>query len=313
MVKEFTAAAYSEGHRRNLRTYSGKYREFCQLLNLTPFPTSETQMARYIAYLTLTLTSPKSISNYVAGVKKLHAYARLPTPVYTDYLNIVMDGVTRVLNHVANQAPPITPNMLKKIARLVNKKDIRQVVIFTAMLVAFYLFLRSSNYTAKTLNSFDPQKQLTRQDLKFVGDVILVYIKWSKTNQFRQRKLLVPLVKVRSLDICPVTWINYMTSKVVAPQNAPAFCLPNKGKLWPLTYDQLNDQLKKWVSEIGLNGRKHSSHGLRRGGASYAFSINIPALIIKTLGDWASDAYEEYIHFDIDSRLRAMINFTSDL
>lgn len=313
MVYEFAAAAYSDGHRRNLRTYAEKYRQFCCLLNLKPFPTSETQLARYIAFLTLTLNSPKSISNYVSGVKKLHDYARVKLPEYSGFINIVLDGVARVLDHVATQAPPITPQMLKKISAIVNTQDDTQVVIFTAMLIAFYLFLRSSNYTSKTFNSFDGKKQLMRSDLTAVNDIIVVFIKWSKTNQFRKRKLLVPLIRVQSVEICPVSWIKFMIRKIPAPPNAPAFCIPKQGKLWPLTYPQLDKQLKRWISDIGLDGRRHSSHGLRRGGASHAFSVNMPSFLIKTLGDWASDAYEEYIQYDIEARLKAMINFTTDL
>lgn len=313
MVMEFAVSAYSVGHRANLRTYAQKYQEFCEILRLTPFPISEIQLTRYIAYLTFSLKSPKSVQNYVSGVKKLHAFARVELPKFSGFVDILMDGVKRVLEHTVTQAPPITPEMLKKISKLVNRGDARQVVLFTAMLLAFYLFLRSSNYTSKTLSSFDPNKQLVRNDITVSEDMILVHIKWSKTNQFRQRKLLVPLIKVSSKSICPVTWIKFMMNKIPAPRNAPAFAIPTKRGLLPLTYPQLNDQIKKWVSDLGMRGSKYSSHGLRRAGASWAYRVNISALAIKLIGDWASQAYENYINYDIDNRLKAMIAFSKDL
>lgn len=313
MVIEFAASAYSTGHRDNLRTYAKKYQEFCTLLRLTPFPISESQLTRYIAYLTFTLKSPKSVQNYISGVKKLHSFARVQLPQFSGFVDIVIDGVKRVLEHTVTQAPPITPDMLKKISKLVNKRDHRQLVIFTAMLLAFYLFLRSSNYTSKTQSSFDPNKQLVRNDITVSGDMVLIHIKWSKTNQFKQRKLLIPLIKVASKSICPVTWLKYMINKIPAPKNAPAFVIPTRRGLLPLTYPQLNDQIKQWVSGIGLRGSKYSSHGLRRAGASWAYKVNISSLAIKFIGDWASQAYENYINYDIDNRLKAMIAFSKDL
>lgn len=282
-------------------------------MGLTPFPISERQLVRYIAYLTFSLKSPKAIQNYISGVKKLHSFAGISVPKFSGFVDIVLDGVKRVLDHIVVQAPPITPQMLKAISKIVNNRNHTEVVIFTAMLTAFYLFLRSSNYTSKTVNSFDPNKQLIRADFTASESLILVHIKWSKTIQFRQKKLLVPLLKVASSAICPIRWINYMFQKIPAPHNAPAFAIPSRRGLIPLTYLQLNQQIKEWVSAIGFHGKSYSSHGLRRAGASWAYRVNISSLAIKLIGDWASQAYENYINFDIDNRLKAMIAFTKDL
>lgn len=313
MVQEFVNSAYSTGHRRNLCTMSAKYQQFCELLNLQPFPAHETQLARYIAYLTLTLKSPKSIQNYVSAVKKLHHFARIPVPNYSGYLDIVMDGVKRVLDHVTIQAPAITPDMLKAIAFIVDQKDNKQLVIFTAMLLAFYLFLRSSNYVPSTSAGFDGRKQLIRADVESSTDLILVHIKWSKTIQFRQKKLLVPLIRVANPNICPVAWLQYMIQQIPAPPNAPLFSVPTDKGLLPLTYHQFNQQLKDWISQIGFRGSEFSSHGLRRGGASWAARVNISDLAIKTMGDWASSAYQLYINNDLETRLRAMLTFSQNL
>lgn len=313
MVKEFVDAAYSKGHRKNLTIYSAKYQQFCDLLNIVPFPATEDNMARYIAYLTLTLRSPKSIQNYISAVKKLHEFARIPVPIYSGYLDIILDGVERVLHHVVVQAPPITPDMLRMMAKLIDVRNSRSIVIFTAILTAFYLFLRSSNYVAKSASKFDGSRQLTRGDLVISKQLILVNIKWSKTNQLGKKKLLLPLIKIPGSSICPITWIRYMIQRVPAPSNAPLFCLPQKNGLTPLTYSQLNTQLKTWISDIGLNGHRYSSHGIRRGGATWANKVNISSLAIKNWGDWASSAYELYIQNDLENRLKALIAFSKDL
>ena len=43
-----------------------------------------------------------------------------------------------------------------------------------------------------SVSDFDPDKQLLRQDIVIFKGVLVVLIKWSKTNQFGSRLLKVP-------------------------------------------------------------------------------------------------------------------------
>ena len=46
---------------------------------------------------------------------------------------------------------------------------------------------RKSNMVHNSVEDFDPSKQLIRQDVKVFQDVLVVLIKWSKTNQIGSR------------------------------------------------------------------------------------------------------------------------------
>lgn len=175
---------------RNLVTHSNKYREFCNLLKISPFPISEQNLCRYMAFLTFSLSSSDSVMNYISGLKKLHAYARVPFPELSPYVDTVFQGVKRLLAHQVQQAEPITPQILKRIATIVDKRSPNHVVMFTALVVGFYLFLRSSNLTCRTQTSFDPNKNFKRSDIRLATSLALIEIRWSKTIQFCQRKLL---------------------------------------------------------------------------------------------------------------------------
>lgn len=305
MVVQLAQAGPARGSWSNLTTHARKYQQFCQLLQTTPFPISEQNFCRYM--VTFYLTSANSVLNYLAGVKKLHAYARVPMPQLTPYVDAVFSGVKRLLAHQVQQAEPITPQILRQIAPLVNKSNPRQVVCFTALVVGFYLFLRGSNLTCRTQTSFDPTKNLCRKDLRMANNVALVEIRWSKTIQFMQRKLLVPIVRVLGEDICPIAWLRKMILMVPAKGNDPLFSyVTAKGDLVPLTYRALSDQLKSWMAQIGRDPAKYSVHGLRRGGASFAFESNLPAETIMVLGDWASDSFRRYIDQNLQTRIKAM-------
>lgn len=307
MVVQLAKGGPAPGSWNNLVTYSRKYQKFCQLLRIAPFPVSEQNFCRYMAFLTFSLSSANSVLNYLSGVKKLHAFARVPMPHLSPYVDMVYSGIKRLLAHQIQQAQPITPTILRQISQLVRHNLPKEVVCFTALVVGFYLFLRSSNLTCRTHGSFDPRRNLCRRDIRLSPHVALVHIKWSKSIQYFERQLLVPIVEVLSRDICPIAWIIRMITLIPASPQHPAFCYHNnKGQLIPLTYRVLSDQLKKWIQQIGCNPSTHSLHGLRRGGASFAFESNLAAETIMILGDWASDSFRRYIDHNLQQRIRAM-------
>ena len=50
-----------------------------------------------------------------------------------------------------------------------------------------FLMVRKSKMVPNSVEDFDPSIQLIRQDVKVFQDVLVVLIKWSKTNQFGSR------------------------------------------------------------------------------------------------------------------------------
>ena len=51
---------------------------------------------------------------------------------------------------------------------------------------------------------FDSNKQLVRSDVKVLNGALVVFIKWSKTNQVGSRLLKFPLVAIPDSVLCPV-------------------------------------------------------------------------------------------------------------
>ena len=48
--------------------------------------------------------------------------------------------------------------------------------------LCFFLMARKSNVVPVSVTDFDPDKQLLRQDIVVFEGVLVVLIKWSKTN-----------------------------------------------------------------------------------------------------------------------------------
>ena len=61
------------------------------------------------------------------------------------------------------------------------------------------------------------------------------------------------------------------------------------------------------MAAIGLDPSNFSSHSLRRGGTSYAMSLQIPGEMVQSMGDWKSDAYKQYIDWALQDRVNVAI------
>ena len=94
---------------------------------------------------------------------------------------------------------------------------------------------------------------------------------------------------------------------VPAPLSDPAFIIPasTEGGLTPLTYGQFDSLLKLLAAKTIIDPSQVSGHSLRSGVATLAFQAQIPAELIKRLGDWQSDAYRSYIHIPGKDRIQA--------
>ena len=136
-------------------------------------------------------------------------------------------------------------------------------------------------------------------------DVALVYLNWSKTNQFGSRELVIPMVadSVRALD--PVFHLRLLFSTNILPSHLPAFSFIKKGKVQSVTYDKFTKDLRNLLDMSGYRSKSYSGHSLRRGGASYLYRLGADPLLIKAMGDWQSDCYQLYIHLSLEQRLAA--------
>ena len=135
-------------------------------------------------------------------------------------------------------------------------------------------------------------------------DCLLVDIKWSKTIQFGQHSFQIPVLAIPESKLCPVSLYRRMIRIVKAGPEEPAFCLPGKQGPQPVQYALLQSYLKRLVRLAGWDPSAFSSHSLRRWGASFAFRAKVPGELIQVQGDWASDAYLQYLSIPLDQRIQ---------
>jgi hypothetical protein len=128
-------------------------------------------------------------------------------------------------------------------------------------------------------------------------------VKHSKVIQFGQRCLRIPYSRVLETRLCPVmAMLIHRGSSPLSPER-PLFNFVVAGVERPLNHVSFVARLKSVLVEVGVDPKQYSAHSLRRGGASFAFRVGLSPLEIKQRGDWASSAFERYIHIDSSDNL----------
>ena len=143
-----------------------------------------------------------------------------------------------------------------------------------AFLVAFFSFLRISNLVPYTLASCQSNNAyfLKRADVSFTVSGVVLRVYRTKTIQFKQHALAIPLPFIPNSVLCPVTALQTYFHAVPSQASSPLFVVNHCDSLKPLLAAQFNRFLKSCVAAVGLNPSNFSSRSFRQGGATFAFN-----------------------------------------
>ncbi|XP_019616155.1 PREDICTED: uncharacterized protein LOC109463749 [Branchiostoma belcheri] len=299
-------SAFAEGTYKNLKTQWRAYLLFCEHFRLTALPAKTRTLARYAQFLSRSLKCVNSIKIYLHGVRLLHLFQGLtPPPAGAFDLRLVLSSLQRHSTHVPQQKLPITPAILLQIHGHLDVTRPLHATLWAAFCVAFFGLLRKSNLVPKSSAAFDTDKHLTRQSFHASEGGLVLHITWSKTLQFKQKVLRLPLPVIPGHPLCPTQAYLNMCRLLPAPPHAPAFLIPSRaGVLVTLTHDTLVTHLKTLLHTAGFPAARFSGHSFRRGGATYAWHCGADPATIKLLGDWSSDAYERYLDSSLEQPVR---------
>ena len=230
-------------------------------------------------------------------------------------MKLVLRGLSRGKSHCPKQALPITPQILFDMYKKLDMKSSYDATIWCLFVHAFFLMFRKSNLVPDSIATFDPKKQLCRDNIHFDDkhNVLIFKIKWSKTIQFGERELIIPLVSIPDSPLCPVRAFLNMQSLVSVSGDSPAYCFIKNKRIYPVIYRQFQLILKQLITDVGLNSEFYSTHSFRRGGASWAFAAEVPTELIQLYGDWKSDAYKRYLKFTLEDKISVAQRMTSHI
>ena len=161
-----------------------------------------------------------------------------------------------------------------------------------------------ANIVPKSARSFDSRRNLTRGDVAVTSHGLLVTFKCTKTIQFGERRLHIPLLRIVDSLLCPVSAYLRMIRLVPARRSSADFLISGPTGLVPLTKRSFVSNFRSCLVAAGIsNAQSFRGHSFRRGAASWAFSCGVPGELIQLYGDWSSDAYKLYLELSLESKL----------
>ena len=286
-----TRKSYSTGQKRFL--------EFCTKFKLDPIPPSEHTILLFISQLGMDGLSLSTVKSYMSAVRNLLINAGVSSvELYTPRVELVIRGIKRVK---ANQGSfqnlrlPITPDILLKLKSVWSNGALSfdNRMLWAAVSVAFFGFLRCAEFTVPSLASYDPAIHLSLADVSATPSStisrVAIRIKQSKTDQLG-RGVTIYLELTRAA-LCPVSpLLDYLGQR--GTSSGPLFLFANGTTL---SRARLVEQVREALRTAGTEDKGYSGHSFRIGAATTALHAGISDAKIKMLGRWDSNAYQLYL------------------
>ena len=286
----------ASGSWANKKSHLRTFLTFTTFFEVPDFPVQLGVLLRFIAYLGEGTYAYKTAVNLIGSVKWFSAILDPSSIKVFDAVLVTasLKGLKAQLSRPVHQKLPLTVPLLVKIFSVLNLSDIRQLSCWCAMLLAFFGCFRLSNLVPTSASKFDELKHLKRNDIMFDKNVVLVYYKWSKTNQNASKVSWIPICAVSDKRFNLKFYLEKLFLSVKANDNAPLFSF---GKRSFHTRYSLVRLLDMCVESIGLSPSDYSWHSFRRGAAMFAFEMGLADSAVQLFGDWSSAAFKTYLEF----------------
>ena len=302
MKKELSALqelSISNASRQTYAQGQQSFITFCTTYQLQPYPLTGATLRLYTTYLARSL-SYATIQTYLAAIKHKHIKEGFPPSFHQMHLlRLLLRGIKRSKGLTARPKKlPITANVMRtlkdnlRLSSTFHESD--KIMLWAAFTLAFFGFLRSSEFCAPAQGYFDPQRTLLVKNVQLVDNMVVLYIKVSKVDPFQQGQSI--QLAATNQSLCPYRAIRNHLSNC-RDTNGPLFKFHDNTYL---TRKSLTSILQELLPQSSNNSR-YTSHSFRVGAATTAAAVNTPEWLIKVLGRWSSDCYQTYIRTPLET------------
>ena len=182
--------------KRVYKSAKDRFISFCQKFHFNPLPVTEILLCQYVSYLATENVMHSIIKVYLSAIRHLHIENHMPDPHISSMARLeqVVKGVKRdQARKLPNQRTrlPITADLRQMKSVLMNNcKDEDNIMLWAAMSLCFFGFLRAGEMTLEYESSFDSDANLCYSDIAIDDPakptILKVRIKASKTDPFRK-------------------------------------------------------------------------------------------------------------------------------
>lgn len=289
-----------------MRTQLNAYILFCEYYHLAPFPFSKRSFLAYLVFLSRSLSCYRSVINYINILKHINRSPGADFCFMHDRDTfLTLRALRRVMSDFVRITHPVTIDMLINCFQLFDWTNSLHVRIHAAFLDAFFSFLRISNLVPYKSSDLGSNKAyfLIRSDVSFSAAATVLRVYRTKTIQFHQCVLEIPLPLIPNSILCPVSALKNYISLVPAPLESPLFMISEGSGIKPFRASHFNRFFKSCVRATGFIPQYFSSRSFRQVGATFALNCGAFSEFIKAQGVWQSDAYLLYLKLSTHKKL----------
>ena len=252
----------------------------------------------YLAFLSKSLSCYRSLVNYVNILKHINKSLGADISFMQDYnAFLTQRALRRIMGDSVRVTHPVTVDILLNVFQHFDWSNQLHICMHALSLVAIFSFLRISNLVPYALVDCHPDYTyfLRHQNVSFAESGAALRVYRTKTTQFKQRILEIPLPFIPNSVLCPVTALTNYFCTVPTLASSPLFIVNHGGSFRPLLATHFNRFFKACITTVGLKPDHFSSRSFCQGGATFALNCGAPTEFIKAQGDWRSDAYLVYL------------------
>lgn len=295
-LRWFQLLGVAPSTRRTYQAGINRYLQFCARYHLHPFPSSPLTL-RYFAVHLADSVKHSTIKIYLCGLRLHHLELGFSNPTDDMLLQYVIKGIKRSQGEVWRPRFPITMSILRQLKIQLHYCSELEFhdkrMLWAAFCLAFYGFLRSSEFVSPTPHSFDPSTTLLGSDITITRTTISLTLKSSKTDPFRKGCTI--YIGSTDTSTCPISALRKYTNVTKTAPCEPLFQFRDGSYL---TRTALTARLRALLTAAGHHSSSFSSHSFRIGAASTAADVGLPDWQIQTLGRWSSNCFTTYIRTD---------------
>ena len=225
--------AWSTGTLRTRNSQWHKYLSFCQDNGLVPFPAEILTIARFLIYLSRTCKY-STINNYLSAIIKLHEYYGCEQSFRDSFvLKMLLNGLKNQLGTHVKQKKSLSIQELCLMFGQVDKKDLNQITLWSAIIFSFRTMLRKCNVVP---DGTGDEHVIKAKDIQVTKDGIIVTVDSTKTLRHKERQLNLPVHFVDKTCMCGASLLLTHWSRRVVKGDDYLFYLWKNESWTPVTY-----------------------------------------------------------------------------
>jgi hypothetical protein len=263
-------------------------------------PASQLLLSGFVSSLAASYAG-KTISNYFYGVRAWHILHGVMWQLEKAEMETMLRAAEKLSPPTSKrkQRRPYTTEFIEALLQHLNLTDPIDVAVYACLTTCFYASARLGEFTVRRLDSFDPNKYVTRRNLSHDQDrggnkVTILHLPKTKTSQ------------VEGEDVFWATQDGPTNPDAALANHLAVNDPPDDQHLFsyriqkgsktvrqPLTKTKFLERVKK--AALAANLDPLQGHGIRIGSILEYLLRGMPFDVMKAKGRWRSDTFLVYL------------------